>query len=179
MNEDLQREWGVQIAIRTGINSGDVVAGDASSGQSLVTGDAVNVAARLQQAAAPGETLIGDATRRLVAGTVEVEPLPPLAVRGKSEPLDRLAPGRDAPASRVAWRAAPLQGRDAELRALRETFERVAYERAPSAWSCWARPASASPGWPRELHGALRDRATVLDRALPALRRGHHLLAAR
>ncbi len=71
VNEALQRDWGIQIAIRTGINSGDVVAGDASSGQSLVTGDAVNVAARLQQAAAPGETLIGDATRCLVAATVD------------------------------------------------------------------------------------------------------------
>ena len=66
LNDELQRQWGVQIAIRTGVNSGDVVAGDAAAGQALVTGDAVNVAARLQQAAAPGETLIGDATRRLV-----------------------------------------------------------------------------------------------------------------
>ena len=130
VNDDLQREWGVQIAIRTGINSGDVVAGDASSGQSLVTGDAVNVAARLQQAAAPGETLIGDATRRLVAATVAAEPLPPLAVRGKSEPLTVWRLG-GAAGEQGATAGAPLQGRDAELRALRETFERVAYERAP------------------------------------------------
>ena len=53
MNEALQREWGIQIAIRAGMNSGDVVAGDASSGQSLVTGDAVNVAARLSRRRPP------------------------------------------------------------------------------------------------------------------------------
>ena len=87
VNDDLRSRWGVQIAIRTGINSGDVVAGDASAGQALVTGDAVNVAARLQQAAAPGETLIGDLTRRLVGDAVDAEPLEALAVRGKSEPL--------------------------------------------------------------------------------------------
>src|SRR5688500_11849416 len=87
VNDDLRSTWGVQIAVRTGINSGDVVAGDAAEGQALVTGDAVNVAARLQQAAAPGETLIGDLTRRLIADAVDAEPLDPLAVRGKSEPL--------------------------------------------------------------------------------------------
>src|SRR5688500_10513506 len=47
LNDDLRREWGIQIAVRTGINSGEVVAGDASAGQALVTGDTVNVAARL------------------------------------------------------------------------------------------------------------------------------------
>ena len=54
VNDALRSEWGVQIAVRTGLNSGDVVAGDGATGHALVTGDAVNVAARLQQAAAPG-----------------------------------------------------------------------------------------------------------------------------
>ncbi len=77
----------MQIAIRTGVNSGEVVAGDAAEGQALVTGDAVNVAARLQQAAAAGETLIGDATRQLVGEELEAEAVEPLVVRGKAEPL--------------------------------------------------------------------------------------------
>src|SRR6266542_6827425 len=55
LNEELERDHGVRLSIRTGVNTGEVVAGDASAGQKLVTGDAVNVAARLEQAAGPGE----------------------------------------------------------------------------------------------------------------------------
>ena len=54
LNEELEREWGVRLETRTGINSGQVVAGDPAGGQALVTGDAVNVAARLEQAASAG-----------------------------------------------------------------------------------------------------------------------------
>ncbi len=58
--------WGFRLAIRIGVNTGEVVAGDPSTGQALVTGDTVNVAARLEQAATPGEILIGETTYRLV-----------------------------------------------------------------------------------------------------------------
>jgi class 3 adenylate cyclase/tetratricopeptide (TPR) repeat protein len=167
VNDDLRSRWGVQIAVRTGINSGEVVAGDTSAGQALVTGDAVNVAARLQQAAAPGETLIGDLTRRLVAGTVDAEPLEPLAVRGKAEPLIvwRLSgAGGDA----RAVQAPPLQGRDRELGALREAFERVAYERAPQRVVVLGPAGIGKSRLAAELEAALRDRATVLTgRCLP------------
>ena len=53
LNEELVRTWGVQLTNRTGVNTGEVVAGDPSVGQGLVVGDAVNTAARLEQAA-PG-----------------------------------------------------------------------------------------------------------------------------
>src|SRR6266566_4215672 len=66
LNRDLQRDRGIAIAARTGVNTGEVVAGDPSAGQTLVTGDAVNVAARLEQAAAADEILIGAGTERLV-----------------------------------------------------------------------------------------------------------------
>ena len=60
LNLDLERDHGVGLAARIGVNTGEVVAGDPSGGQRLVTGDAVNVAARLEQAAAPGEILLGE-----------------------------------------------------------------------------------------------------------------------
>ena len=72
LNEELERERGVRIAIRTGVNTGEVVTGDADEGQGFATGDAVNVAARLEQAAAAGEILIGDTTRRLLPDNVVV-----------------------------------------------------------------------------------------------------------
>jgi class 3 adenylate cyclase len=75
---------GVTLAVRTGISTGEVVAGDPGEGQFYASGDAVNVAARLEQAAEPGEILLGEQTYRLVRDAVEVEALEPLALKGKS-----------------------------------------------------------------------------------------------
>jgi class 3 adenylate cyclase len=83
LNTELERRFGAVIAVRIGVNSGEVV----GSRETFVTGDAVNVAARLEQAAGPGEVLLGDATYRLVRAAVMVEPLEPLQAKGKSEPL--------------------------------------------------------------------------------------------
>ena len=60
LNKELEQDWGVTVAMRTGITTGEVIAGDPSSEQTLVTGDAVNTAARLEQAASAGAVLIGD-----------------------------------------------------------------------------------------------------------------------
>ena len=83
LNKELERDYGVTLAARIGVNTGDVVAGD-PSGETLVTGDAVNVAARLEQAAAPGEVLIGPKTLRLVRDAVVADPTEPLELKGKS-----------------------------------------------------------------------------------------------
>ena len=69
---------------RIGVNTGEVVTG---TEERLATGDAVNVAARLEQAAQPGEVLIGEATLALVRDAVEVEPVEPLELKGKAEPV--------------------------------------------------------------------------------------------
>jgi class 3 adenylate cyclase len=73
LNESLERERGLTLAVRTGINTGEVVAGDPSGGQFFASGDAVNVTARLEQAAAPGEILLGEETYRQVRDAVRVE----------------------------------------------------------------------------------------------------------
>src|SRR5690348_2015069 len=69
---------------RLGVNTGEVVTG---TKERLVTGDAVNVAARLEQAATPGEVLIGEATEGLLHQAVAAEPVEPLALKGKAEPV--------------------------------------------------------------------------------------------
>ncbi len=117
-----------EIQARIGVNTGDVLARDATPGESLVVGDAVNVAARLEQAAGPGEVLVGEATWALVAHGARGELVPPVAAKGKREPL-------------VAWRLEhvdaaarghrrrldlPMVGRDAELELLRWALERTA-----------------------------------------------------
>ena len=73
------------LQARIGINTGEVVSG---SGDALVTGDAVNVAARLEQAAEPGVILIGDVTHRLLSDAVTSELAGPVTAKGKAEPLD-------------------------------------------------------------------------------------------
>ena len=85
VNDRLEDGWGVRLENRTGVNTGEVVAGDVSSGQHLVTGDTVNTAARLEQAAPPLEILIGEATYRLVRDAVEVDDVEPLELKGKAK----------------------------------------------------------------------------------------------
>src|SRR6266550_7871920 len=85
LNEELEQRWGVTIGNRTGVNTGEVVAGDPSTGQRLVTGDTVNTAARLEQAAPTDEILLGEPTYRLVRHAVEVETVEPLEAKGKAE----------------------------------------------------------------------------------------------
>src|SRR5689334_23134319 len=87
LNRDIKARWGVELAIRTGINTGEVVAGDATLGQALATGDVVNTAARLEQAASAGQILIGAETQRLVRQVVTATEVEPLALKGKAEPV--------------------------------------------------------------------------------------------
>jgi len=130
LNEELQRVYGVTLANRTGVNTGEVVAGDPASGQRLVTGDAVNVAARLEQAAGEREVLLGELTYRLVRDDVEVDEVAPLELKGKSErvPAYRLTGVRDT-SGLDDRRSAPLVGRDAELATLRNALDATAAAR--------------------------------------------------
>src|SRR3954468_4797867 len=73
-----------EIEARIGVNTGDVLATGATQGESLVVGDAVNIAARLEQAAAPGTMLVGEATWALVAHAARGQQVEPLAAKGKS-----------------------------------------------------------------------------------------------
>src|SRR5688572_29769868 len=92
LNDDLREELGVEIAVRTGIHTGEVAAGDPSRGQTLVTGDAVDTAARLEQAAGAGEILIGEPTFRLGRDAVVVEPIEGVDAKGEAEPVPAYRP---------------------------------------------------------------------------------------
>jgi class 3 adenylate cyclase/tetratricopeptide (TPR) repeat protein len=132
LNESLERRWSVRLETRTGVNTGEVVAGDPTAGESLVVGDAVNVAARLEQSAGPGEILIGASTYRLARDAVEVEAVERLDVRGREAPVDayrllRVLPGAPAFARRMD---SPLVGRRRELTLLEEAFQRVGETRS-------------------------------------------------
>jgi len=87
LNETFLAGRDIEIENHIGVNTGEVIAGDASTGQRLVTGDAVNTAARLEQAAGPGEIVLGDLTYRLARDQIEIEFIPPLTLKGKAEPV--------------------------------------------------------------------------------------------
>lgn len=124
MNQELESEWGIGIAVRTGVNTGEVVAGDAATGGTLATGDAMNVAARFEQAAAPGEILIGERTYELVKDCASLEPVEPLTLKGKSDPVPAYRLLHVLPEARThAVRfSAPMLGRDQELALLMQMF---------------------------------------------------------
>jgi class 3 adenylate cyclase/tetratricopeptide (TPR) repeat protein len=126
LNLRLQVGWGVSLQNRTGVNTGEVVAGDPTTGQRLATGDTVNVAARLEQAAPAGEVLIGETTFRLVKDAVAVEPVGPLDLKGKSSRIRayRLTgvSGGEAITRRVDL---PVIGRDEEFGHLADAFGRA------------------------------------------------------
>src|SRR5436190_74400 len=114
------------LTARIGVNTGEVVAGE---GEAIVTGDAVNVAARVEKAAEAGDVLIGPVTRRLVRGAVQVEPLE-VAAKGKPAPVQafrllHVDPQADAIARRLDT---PLVGRREELEQLRQAFDRSVRE---------------------------------------------------
>jgi class 3 adenylate cyclase/tetratricopeptide (TPR) repeat protein len=108
---------------RIGVNTGEVVAG--GDDETLAVGDAVNIAARLEQAAAPGEILIGAETQLLVRDAVRVSAVQPLELKGKSAPVDafRLLEviGDAAPLARRL--DAPLIGRERESERLWRDFQ--------------------------------------------------------
>jgi class 3 adenylate cyclase/tetratricopeptide (TPR) repeat protein len=151
----------LELGIRIGINTGEVVAGE---GEALVTGDAVNVAARLEQAAAPGETLIGSKTRGLVRDAVETEETEPLEVKGKAEPLQAhrvLVVDPDAPS--VARRLdRPMVGRDRELERLLGDFEHSANDRACHMFTLLGAAGVGKSRLVRAFLEATGDRARVL-----------------
>ena len=118
------------LEARIGVNTGEVFVG--GGGETLVTGDAVNVAARLEQAAAGGEILIGGETQLLVRDAVRVEPVEPLELKGKSQavPASRLLEvlAGAEPVARHLER--PLVGRERERRRLRRDYEDAVADRA-------------------------------------------------
>jgi class 3 adenylate cyclase/tetratricopeptide (TPR) repeat protein len=170
LNRQLERERGIRIAMRIGVNTGEVVAGDPGGGQKFVTGDPVVVAKRLESAAAPGDVLLGEETARLVRGAARLEPLGPVALKGKAAPVTAwrlLDVDADAPA--FARRLdAPLVGREDELMRLIDLVDAVAVERACRLVTVVADAGVGKSRLARELAGRLGDRASFLTgRCLP------------
>src|SRR3954447_13131071 len=152
------------LAVRIGVESGEVVVEDAQS--TFATGQAVNVAARLQQAAQPGEILLGPAARRLAAGAVEMESAGQIEVRGRTQPVWAWR-GLRALEIRRGLRSTPFVGRESELELLEHMYSRAVRDRRAHLVTVFGEPGVGKSRLVRELTQGW-DRATVLfGRALP------------
>ncbi|MGZ4190034.1 MAG: adenylate/guanylate cyclase domain-containing protein, partial [Actinomycetota bacterium] len=168
LNADLERDWGVRIQTRTGVNTGEVVAG--TGNQTMATGDAVNTAARLEQHAQPGEILLGDTTYRLVRHAVVVAPAEPIAAKGKAEPLTafRLVRTGDAAADAGRRMDSPLVGRVNELALVEQAFERAVRERSCALFTIFGSAGVGKSRLTQEVVRSVEARATVSrGRCLP------------
>jgi class 3 adenylate cyclase/tetratricopeptide (TPR) repeat protein len=169
LNDELERTWGVRLANRTGVNTGEVVAGDPTTGQRLVTGDPVNTAARLEQAAPENEILLGQLTHRLVRESVVAEPVEPLELKGKAErvPAFRLVSVLDAVVSE-APDATPMVGRDREMEKLRGAFSAALADRRLRSVTVIGDAGVGKSRLTREFLGSVAEEAFVVrGRCLP------------
>src|SRR6266545_4557774 len=156
-------ELGIQG--RIGVTTGEVVTG---TEERLATGDAVNVAARLEQAAQPGEILIGDETYRLTRDAVEVEVVEPLQLKGKSEPVAayRLVSVHGAEGF-TRHPDAPMVGRENELRRLSVAFDQAIGDGSCQLFTILGPAGVGKSRLAAEFLASLGDELVVRGRCLP------------
>jgi AAA ATPase-like protein/adenylate/guanylate cyclase family protein len=132
LREELRRERAIEFSVRIGVNTGPAVTGGAPAGGSFTAGDTVNTAARLEQAARPGDVLLGQDTYRLVRHAVDAEPLAPVTAKGKSRPLEarRLVAVAPDAGARPAHPRAPMVGRQRERRRVLDAFHQAVADRS-------------------------------------------------
>ena len=162
----LDRVKDLGLAARVGIESGEVVADEVES--TFATGEPVNMAARLQQEAAPNEILVGPAAARLVRDRVELEPVGPLELRGWREPVAAhrvlCAVELGAP---VRSLSAPLVGRESELELLENTFARTVRDRRAALFTIYGDPGVGKSRLAREFVAGLEGATVLSGRCLP------------
>src|SRR5262245_8641788 len=161
---DRVRELGFEA--RIGIESGEVVAEDGDS--TFATGEAVNLAARLQAQAGANEIFVGPGAARLLQGRVELEPVGPLELRGWREPVEAhrvlCAVELSEP---LRGLAAPLVGRESELELLENTYERAVRDRRASLFTIYGDPGVGKSRLAREFVAGVEEATVLIGRCLP------------
>ena len=151
---------------RIGVTTGEVVTG---TEERLATGDAVNVAARLEQAAEPGEVLLGAETYALARDAIDVEAVEPLDLKGKSAPVDayRLLAVREEGEGFARRQDAPMVGRETELRRLRDAFDQAVRDRSCQLFTILGAAGVGKSRLAAEFLAGLDGAAVVRGRCLP------------
>jgi class 3 adenylate cyclase/tetratricopeptide (TPR) repeat protein len=143
VNDRLETGYGVTMEIRTGINTGEALSTlSPAAGEAIVTGVAVNMAARLEQLAEPGQTIVAERTVRAAPG-FQFDEVGQVALRGTTEPVRAfrlLGEVPNAPTRGLVGIRAPLVGRAGELELLLTLFDRVRAERRPHLVTIYGEP---------------------------------------
>jgi class 3 adenylate cyclase/tetratricopeptide (TPR) repeat protein len=162
--EDLDREHGVKLQVRVGINTGRVLVHEADSLEERITGPAVNVARRLEEVGDPGGVLIGEETHQLVRDAVRTEEVKSLSLQGVAEPVSafRLLEVLQGKPGRIPRLRAPMLGRDLEHDLLHTLFSRVVAERSCHLVTILGRAGVGKTRLADEFARGLGDRAQVL-----------------
>ena len=144
-----------------------------------MTGDAVNVAARLEAAASPGEIYLGADTYELIRNEVTVEAVEPLSLKGKAEPVAawRLRAVTGTVGRRARPLEAPLVGRRRPLRLLDDAFREAVEERVCHLFTILGTAGVGKSRLVEEFIGSVGDQAQVAEGRVPGLRPWDHLLA--
>jgi len=168
LNRDLGLSRGIRLANRTGINTGMVVSRHVTDAQRMATGDAVNVAARLEAAAPPGGIVLGEPTWRLVRHVATTSPLGSLQLKGRSETVDAYLLDALSPVDYTVGRGPPrrgLIGRAGELDLVGARLERAIREGTPEAMLVLGEPGVGKTRLMREIATRAPAGARVLTAA--------------
>jgi class 3 adenylate cyclase len=168
LNDELARERGITVAMRTGVNTGEVVVSEPTTDEGFAIGDAVNVAARLQHVADPGEILLGARTHQAVRNAVRAEPCEPLSLKGKAEPVPAWRLLEVIPGPPAAAAAGRFMGRAADLARLQTALTDAIESEHARLVTVLGPPGIGKSRLARELIDVLGDRArAVTGRCLP------------
>src|ERR671935_1306256 len=159
----------LELEARVGVESGEIVTEDGEA--TFATGEAVNLAARLEQAAEPGQPLLGPGAHRLTLGRVEVEDVGPVELKGRPEPVWAWratgADGSGGARPQLALMSAPLVGREAELDLLTNTYERALRDRRAHLFTIYGEPGVGKSRLAHEFTDSLEGATVLPGRSLP------------
>src|SRR3954453_3414033 len=155
----------LELEARVGIESGEVVADDSDS--TFATGEAVNVAARLQQAAEPGQLVLGPGTHRLTLGRFEVEDLGPVELKGLGREIWAWRALSGKPDEVRELQAAPLVGRDAELELLQNTYDGALRHRRAHLFTIYGDAGVGKSRLAHEFSQSVEGATVLSGRSLP------------
>ncbi len=169
LSDRLEAECRVRLTMRVGVNTGEVVAAWGTGSRTPVTGDAVNVAARLQQAAGSGEILLGEGTHHLVRWAIDAEPTGTIDPLGRSGPtrafrLLAVTPGLTRHEQRFD---SPLVGRERERGQLVSAFEQATADETCQLFTLLGPAGVGKSRLVHEFLGSIRPKAQVLRGRCP------------
>src|SRR5919202_1079677 len=164
LSAELERAFGVGLGIRLAVNSGEVFVGPGSRREAFASGDAINVAARLEEAAGEGEILLGEQTKGLIEPAVRAEPLEPLEVKGRIAAVRawRMVELKAGDLSQIRPPSTPFVGRNSELAALEQELTRAIAEECCRLCTIVGAPGVGKSRLVRQLVDSLGDDAVVV-----------------